>query len=263
MGVRIPEITSVQVPFLTLISYVCMNQASMQRMNSGAAGPGSGGANGTLERLLDVAERLFAEHGYDGVGMRALAEAARVNLNAATYHFGTKENLYVETFMRRLRPANAARLDALRATEARSRGKPVRVDVIVDCLVRAPFLMVLAHPCFAALLTRNLSTPPSFLRETLERELVPVLEAFQAALGRALPMVTPDRLRLRLVLATGAVLMAVTQLSRLPAAATAQPEVVEALLRTLVGFVTAGLKSPAESGRPSPLPSIPFLPPRA
>jgi hypothetical protein len=39
----------------------------------------------TTERLLDAAERLFAEHGYDGVGMRALAEEAGVNLGAALH----------------------------------------------------------------------------------------------------------------------------------------------------------------------------------
>jgi AcrR family transcriptional regulator len=54
-------------------------------------------------RLLDSAERLFGEHGYNGVGMRALAERAQVNLAATTYHFGSKKALYVETFLRRFR----------------------------------------------------------------------------------------------------------------------------------------------------------------
>jgi len=34
----------------------------------------------TVQRLLDTAERLFGEHGYDGVGMRILAAEAKVNL---------------------------------------------------------------------------------------------------------------------------------------------------------------------------------------
>ena len=41
----------------------------------------------TAQKLLDTAERLFGEHGYSGVGMRALAQAAKVNLAATTYHF--------------------------------------------------------------------------------------------------------------------------------------------------------------------------------
>jgi len=34
------------------------------------------GSASTAQRLLDAAERLFGEHGYNGVGMRALAQAA-------------------------------------------------------------------------------------------------------------------------------------------------------------------------------------------
>ena len=37
----------------------------------------------TRERILDAAERLFMEHGYDGASMRMLTAAAGVNLQAA------------------------------------------------------------------------------------------------------------------------------------------------------------------------------------
>ena len=99
----------------------------------------------TRERLLDTAERLFGELGYDGVGMRALAGEAKVNLGAATYHFGSKEALYIETFMRRFRPTNAERLRLLREAEAEAHGKPLRVEKIVDCMVRPPYLLGLKH----------------------------------------------------------------------------------------------------------------------
>jgi AcrR family transcriptional regulator len=59
-----------------------------------------------LKWLLDTAERLFDEHGYDA-GMRALAEEAKVNLGTAIYHYSSEEALCIKTFMRRFRPANA------------------------------------------------------------------------------------------------------------------------------------------------------------
>src|ERR1039457_3856450 len=96
----------------------------------------------TTERLLDTAERLFGEHGYDGVGMRLLADEANVNLGAATYHFGSKEALYIETFMRRFRPTNAERLQLLREAEAEAEGRPLAVERIVDCMIRPPFLQI-------------------------------------------------------------------------------------------------------------------------
>ena len=42
----------------------------------------SAGRSDTRVRLLDAAERLFAERGFDGTSMRALAEAAELQKNA-------------------------------------------------------------------------------------------------------------------------------------------------------------------------------------
>ena len=52
----------------------------------------------TKERLLDEAEVLFAQRGFDGVSVREITKAARCNLAAVNYHFGNKKNLYVEVF---------------------------------------------------------------------------------------------------------------------------------------------------------------------
>jgi len=44
----------------------------------------------TKERILDAAETLFMEHGYEATSLRALTTAADVNLAAVNYHCGTK-----------------------------------------------------------------------------------------------------------------------------------------------------------------------------
>lgn len=49
----------------------------------------------TDRRLIDVAIDLFGRNGIDGVGTRALAKAAGVQMSAITYHFGSKEGLYL------------------------------------------------------------------------------------------------------------------------------------------------------------------------
>ena len=56
----------------------------------------------TRERILDAAEHLFMEHGYDGTSMRQITGDAAVNLAAVNYHFGSKESLMQEVFRRRL-----------------------------------------------------------------------------------------------------------------------------------------------------------------
>ena len=58
----------------------------------------------TKERLLDQAEALFAQKGYDAVSVREITTAARCNLAAVNYHFGNKQNLYLEVFRARWAP---------------------------------------------------------------------------------------------------------------------------------------------------------------
>lgn len=47
----------------------------------------------TPDRLLDAARQLFSEKGFDAASVREITRAARANLGAITYHFGTKEQL--------------------------------------------------------------------------------------------------------------------------------------------------------------------------
>ena len=214
----------------------------------------------TTRRLLDTAEKLFAEYGYDGVGMRALAEEAKVNLGATTYHYGSKQALYIETFMRRFRPTNAERLRLLREAEAASRGKPLPVEKIVECLLRPPFLLELNHPHFHALLARNLFMPPAFLYPVLHKELKPNIEPFIAALAKSLPAVPLDLVHLRVMFSMGALFPLSAHLGRSRVAQ--KPKLIEVILQELVRFVSAGLRSApaiAPESRP-PLPHPPHPP---
>ncbi|MDQ6910915.1 MAG: TetR/AcrR family transcriptional regulator [Actinomycetota bacterium] len=47
----------------------------------------------TRSRILDAAERLFLEHGFNGAGMEAVAEAADVSRQAVYDKFGSKGGL--------------------------------------------------------------------------------------------------------------------------------------------------------------------------
>lgn len=48
----------------------------------------------TRARLLDKAEQLFSEHGYEGTSIRQLAGEAGVNVSMISYYFGSKEKLF-------------------------------------------------------------------------------------------------------------------------------------------------------------------------
>ncbi len=45
------------------------------------------------DHILDVAETLFANHGFEGTTTRAISEKAQVNIAMLSYYFGSKEKL--------------------------------------------------------------------------------------------------------------------------------------------------------------------------
>jgi AcrR family transcriptional regulator len=71
----------------------------------------------TRDRLLDEAEALFADRGYEGVSVREIATAAEANLAAVNYHFQGKENLYHEVLRRRIVPKRNMLVEALERVE--------------------------------------------------------------------------------------------------------------------------------------------------
>jgi len=60
----------------------------------------TGQEESTRDRLLDAAETLFSDRGFESVGIREIAETAGVNLSGIKYHFGSKHGLYLETIRR-------------------------------------------------------------------------------------------------------------------------------------------------------------------
>ncbi|UCF00455.1 MAG: helix-turn-helix transcriptional regulator, partial [Planctomycetota bacterium] len=50
------------------------------------------------DRLLDAAEQLFAQTGFNGTSIRHITTKANSNIAAVNYHFGGKEKLYIEVF---------------------------------------------------------------------------------------------------------------------------------------------------------------------
>lgn len=112
-------------------------------------------------RLLDVAEELFAQHGFSATSTRMIATIANVNLGSLHYYFNTKEALYLEVFRRRGVPLVHERMRRLEQAQARAGGAPVPVRELLHCFVQ-PFLetsLRLAPPAFTQLHCRLASEP--------------------------------------------------------------------------------------------------------
>ena len=93
-----------------------------------------GVASATAERLLETAERLFAEEGIDSVSLNKIRkEAGARNASAMQYYFGDRRSLVVAILERRTAVINARRL-ALLADIGKLQGEPA-IRTIVQALV--------------------------------------------------------------------------------------------------------------------------------
>jgi TetR/AcrR family transcriptional regulator len=82
----------------------------------------------TDERVLEVAIRLFAQHGYNGTSIRQITQAADANLGAVTYHFGGKRALYGAALERCIGPL----AERVRTAAGSGEGDPLaRMDRVV------------------------------------------------------------------------------------------------------------------------------------
>lgn len=114
---------------------------------------------GSKARILDAAERLFAENGFDAVGVREVAKAAgHKNANSVTYHFGTKDNLLSEVLERGFRVAADWRRQKL--SELTEDGRvPTNRDLLKVLL--APTIERHISPSFARLVAQVIMTGKS------------------------------------------------------------------------------------------------------
>lgn len=142
----------------------------------------------TRERILDVAERLFAQRGLAGTAVRDIAREAGLTAPSLYNHFEGKQALYEAVIARGVQPlfdlidplavggAGAAR--APRAADdamADERGGAI-LDGIMDHLA--------AHPDIARLIQYESLTGGASLSRIVEGWLRPIVEAGRAAMDR-------------------------------------------------------------------------------
>jgi len=54
------------------------------------------------DHILDVAERVFSDYGFDGASTRMISGEAGVNMAMLNYYFGSKEGLFLAIFERKI-----------------------------------------------------------------------------------------------------------------------------------------------------------------
>jgi len=135
--------------------------------------------------------------------VRAITDAAGVNLAAANYHFGSKQELLQATFQTALAPINAERI---RRLEVLANGnKPAALTDLVRAFVEPLFLSE-EYEHLPKLLANLFAESKDVAVPLLESTFAPVVERYMAAFAQALPGVDESELQWRLHFVVGSML---------------------------------------------------------
>lgn len=201
----------------------------------------------TRQRLLDVAETLFAEFGFAATSVRDITSSAACNLAAVNYHFRGKRNLYLEVFRRRLTELRDRRIASI--SEARS--GVGSLEAVLGAFAGA-FLEPLVDRgrgrLLMALLTREM-LDPQLPPELFKSEFIePVHQVLVETLMATTPGLTPRSARACALEIVGQLLQVAQREGRArldPAWEAGLPPLPE-MVAHIVRFSAAGVRASAE-----------------
>ncbi len=164
----------------------------------------------TRERILSAAQKLFSEKGFESTSVRDITTEAGCNVASVNYHFGGKDNLYLETFRSMLVVLRDQRLAVIGELMARDPAPTLEeflqsfaegfIDPLVDESRGRMFTILVSREMFSPRLPHNV-----FVDEFIQ----PLLERATAALAEVGPPLEPAAARLCIISAVGQLLHAI------------------------------------------------------
>jgi len=171
------------------------------------------------DRILDVAQGLFAELGYSAASTRAIAQSAGVNLAQLHYHFGAKRDLFKAAYLRGAVQVTEARARALAALRAAHGEAPIPLEELVRSFV-TPFMLNGKTPEGRATMrmhARLHTEPDDISKEVLSTVYDETTLAYTAEFQRVLPGLSHETLCWRLYFMMGAYRYTLLRTGRLEA----------------------------------------------
>lgn len=204
----------------------------------------------TKLKILNTAETLFAENGVANTSLRNITQAASVNLAAVNYHFGSKDELVSQVFLRRLEPMNDKRLKRLELLLAET--KEPELKAVLRAFIEPPLEMSRAAAgdqgaVFIKLIGRTYTEPSEKIHELIRSTHKAVIDAYKPVFHVCLPELPSDVLHWRLHFMVGvlAYAMAGSDTMRLISSGKVNETVdITELSEQLISFVSSGLSGP-------------------
>ena len=211
-------------------------------------------ATDTRERILDVAERLFADRGFPATPLRDITNEARVNLASVNYHFGSKESLLAAVLERHLRPVNARRLELLNAIESGAGNDAPDAEAVIRAFLSPPFQMRqewgTCGDNFLRLMGRIHSETHEEFRATFFQQFEEVFRRFSQAFQRALPHLEATDVGWRMLFLVGSMAFTMAGGDSFAPIGPGAKKDPEDVLEALIQYAAAGMSSPVPLGVP-------------
>jgi AcrR family transcriptional regulator len=210
----------------------------------------------TQDRILDAAERLFADRGFAATSMRSITSEADVNLAAVNYHFGSKEALLQAVFDRRLADLNRERIERLDAIETEAGEARLELEPVVRAFLEPALRMARDPDCevFMRLVGHMFHEPSPAIQQMFHKQFREVGRRFHGALRRTLPRLEADEVFWRLVFMVGTMAHTLSMTKLLPLlyaqhVDARRPFTLDGVEERMTRFVVAGLRDETEPGR--------------
>ncbi|MCG9714182.1 TetR family transcriptional regulator [Shewanella insulae] len=202
----------------------------------------------TKTRILDAAEKLFAERGFSETSLRLITSKAEVNLASVNYHFGSKKELiravlarYLDRFMPE---ASNAVVQLKQASEP-------SLNEIFSSLVK-PLLELNKFKAdgtrtFLQLLGRGYIESQGHLRWFITTHYGEHLSEFVKAVAESAPHIPPAEMFWRLHFTLGTVVFTMASADALTEIAEAdfnEHNDIEAVIRKVIPYLAAGVAVP-------------------
>lgn len=208
-------------------------------------------AGQTRDRILDAAERLFAEDGFSATSLRNITHEAQVNLAAVNYHFGSKQVLIQHVFVRFLDPVTETLFKELEVLGQECNSKIPTVARVLKTFVTPALSIHQRIPdgamLFMQLMGRSFTEPQlGHLRKFLTQRYARVIHGYQTLLARVLPTLSPETLFWRLHYTLGAVgftLAGLEGLQKIAAREYHDSNSYELQFERLIAYVSGGLQA--------------------
>ncbi len=199
------------------------------------------------DRIMDEAEKLFADLGFKATSMRAITQAAEVNLAAINYHFGTKDKLIEEVILRKLYHINGERLTRLEGVLEQD---VIRVEDILDTFYRPAFeyFQDPGQISYLRLIGRTLFETGEFSKGLMSKGWMPLVDAYCSAFERALPDLSSAEIMWRFHFTVGAMILTISKMDILEKTSCGECSIegdFEPAIARLIRYTSAGFKEEA------------------